>query len=338
MMYGGVSVRVFIHLGDRSSELGEVHIKASRLQMDGGIIGTDREISRLTEARAGNVIIDVDRLHLTGQALIDASTVGGERAGDLKIMANWVILEGGSQISSESTDRGNAGTIRITAEEMILRANSKVTTTAMQANGGDIRIESQVLRLEDSAITADVGGGTGGNLILTPEGIVVLIRSDITTRAGAGEGGNIRIGGLVADTDSTVDASSDLGIDGEVAVGTAVNLGSITPLPQSFAQDTTLFDDPCAQRVRRGRGSNFVVVGRDSVPADPSGGLPSPIIEASQRGGKTGRTWRASDGQAVVSQGAVRHHASAGSWRQTVHAYDCSKERSKTTATVPQAR
>lgn len=64
--------------------------------------------------------------------------------------------------------------------------------------------------------------------------------------------------------------------DGTVEVQAPdVNLSeTITPLPQRFAQDTTLLSNQCASRLREGSVSSFVERGREDVATSPDGILP----------------------------------------------------------------
>src|SRR5262249_15560171 len=86
---------------------------------------------------------------------------------------------------------------------------------------------------------------------------------------------------------STVTALSASGIkelQGEVAVQAPVTSisGSIAPLPQSFARATELLRNRCAERVREGTVSRFVLSGRDGVPLEPGGPWPSPLLPETQ--------------------------------------------------------
>jgi hypothetical protein len=56
--------------------------------------------------------------------------------------------------------------------------------------------------------------------------------------------------------------------------------GTVTPLPQRFIQASPLLRQRCAERLRGGQVSSLVLAGRDGVPTDPEGGLPSPLAEA----------------------------------------------------------
>src|SRR5262249_13503965 len=152
-------------------------------------------------------------------------------------------LSNGATISAQSIGTGNAGDIRITgAETILLRGNSAVTTEATQASGGNIEVNAQSLvRLRDSRLTASVFGGpdtVGGKVTIDPE-FIILENSQITARAIEGQGGKIQLttGVFLANPLSSVNASSDIGIDGQVDIRAPVsNLsGLVTPLSPGYA-------------------------------------------------------------------------------------------------------
>jgi hypothetical protein len=102
----------------------------------------------------------------------------------------------------------------------------------------------------------------------------------------------------------------------------------VTPLPQTFAADAPLFNEPCAQRLRGGQVSSFVVAGRAGLPADPSSALPTHMIEEPMREAMERRGDRA----AVHGPGrpaALAHTApgedAVAAWLQTMHAYPCKR-------------
>jgi hypothetical protein len=93
-------------------------------------------------------------------------------------------------------------------------------------------------------------------------------------------GGHVQINSNVflADPASRVSASSALGIQGTVDIQAPVTTlsGTLAPLPQAFVS-AALLPARCAARFRGGRASSLVLGGRDGLPADPSGVLPSPL-------------------------------------------------------------
>jgi len=200
------------------------------------------------------------------------------------IMANQLALSDGALISAASYGTGNAGSIWITVNDTFTMENSAVSTESLYASGGNIYIDvGYMLFLVYSQITASVYGeeGTvGGDIMIDPE-FVILKCSDIIANAVLGQGGNIQInaGTFLMDPCSCVSASSELGIDGTVEISAPIiNLsGFLAPLPKDFLSAAELLQEPCAVRIRGGEYSSFIIEGRDGLPIQPDGLLPSPI-------------------------------------------------------------
>jgi large exoprotein involved in heme utilization and adhesion len=137
--------------------------------------------------------------------------------------------------------------------------------------------------LKESEITASVGGGAGtvgGNISIDPQ-FVILDHSKIIANAFEGRGGNIRIvaGVFLSDPYSIVDASSALGIDGNVDIRSPITelSGTLVPLGEDFISAFELLREPCMARIRGGKYSSFIVSGRDGLPIEPGHLLPSPM-------------------------------------------------------------
>jgi large exoprotein involved in heme utilization and adhesion len=201
-------------------------------------------------------------------------------------VANQVQLSDGAVISAKSTGTGNAGNILINASDSLVMQNSSITTETTQSDGGDIHIQvGRLVQLTDSQITASVQGGTGngGNITIDPQ-FVILQGSQIIANAFGGNGGNILIvaGVFFADPFSTISASSTLGISGTVSIQAPVTSlsGTLAPLPGEIVQATELLQARCAARIAGGTSGSFVVAGRDGLPPEPGGLLPSPLYQA----------------------------------------------------------
>ena len=82
------------------------------------------------------------------------------------------------------------------------------------------------------------------------------------------------------DPASPVSASSALGIQGTVNIQAPVTSlsGALAPLPQAFVSVVALLPARCAARFSGGHASSLVLGGRDGLPAEPSGVLPSPLV------------------------------------------------------------
>jgi large exoprotein involved in heme utilization and adhesion len=222
-----------------------------------------------------------------GQVRTSTVGQGGER-GDVLVRATEVLLTDRATISAESTGTDDAGNIRILdAETVRLQGQSTVTSEALQASGGNIEVRANSLieLREHSAITAEVQGveEVGGNIDLRAE-VVLVEDSNILANAPVGRGGRITIQaeGFLADADSRLDASGGLEA-GVVEIQALTDLsGTEAPLPQDFVQAAALLRERCAERLRGGQFSSFVLVGRDALPAAPGGVLSSPLARGEQ--------------------------------------------------------
>lgn len=201
-------------------------------------------------------------------------------AGDVEIDAELLRLASGASVSARNAGLQDAGSIGIEADRVEL-AESRILTEARAGSGGNIRLQARDrIQLLRSAASASVTSGSGGNVEVEP-GFVILDESQLLAQAETGTGGNIaiRTPGLIASIDSTIDASSRLGIDGTVKVDAPdVDLvGSLVPLPEAPADVAGLLHRRCAQRRGDAEAGRFLVVGRDGLPAHPSGYLPAAV-------------------------------------------------------------
>ncbi len=298
-------------------DAGMIRIGAFRLTLADGA-----QVTSSTEGGSGNggdVKIEArESIVVTGENSSIRSRVSGTGAGgNILLQAGAVGLQDGAAIAADSSGSGRAGTVRIEAEDLSLQHQSTVTTEASQASGGAVSIAVHRIELQDSQVTAAVQGETdtlGGDIDIDATGSAILRNSTVSASANEGQGGNI---GVVA-TDavilqrSTISASAAIGQGGDIDIETGVFLmddlshitatagpagidgeigiramttdvtGTVTPLPQRFAAAPSLSDLRCAQRLRGGQISSFVVAGRAGLPVDPSGGLPSFFVERPQ--------------------------------------------------------
>jgi large exoprotein involved in heme utilization and adhesion len=289
-------------------DAGRVAIVTPTLNLDGGRIA----MATTGEGRAGDIAVEVGRLTLTGGAVIDSSTfvsgqggtvtasdvvslagrnsglftrtAGSGPGGAIELRAQQVQLRDGGTISASSTGAGDAGTIRLQVGESFRSQNGAVTTATEGAGGGAIALTAgRLVQLQESDVTTSVrgGGGDAGNLTLDAP-FIVADGSHIIANAFGGRGGNIRIGAEVflADPASLVSASSELGISGTVDIQAPVTSlgGTLAALPQAFVNVAALLPARCAARWRGGKTSSLVLGGRDSLPLEPSGVLPSPLV------------------------------------------------------------
>lgn len=267
---------------DGGGEALSVH--AGRLELlGGGALAS----STFGSGNAGAIEVTADSVLLSGRdasgdesALLSETTSPDIDAGDggaIRIVASGgVELLAGGLVSAKSRGPGDAGSVEIDAGGDVHLANGRVETQSPGSAGGNIAIASdRELLLVDSAVTASVlgraGEGDAGNVTLVAP-FVVLNHSAVLATAMLGDGGDIRIGAnaFLESTDSEVNASSDLGIDGVIAkpAPDTTLIGGLARLPASFLDATALLRQHCAARAS-GSGS-FVVAGRDGPAASPT--------------------------------------------------------------------
>lgn len=276
-----------------SGDAGSISVSAATLELNDG------RISAFTFAggNGGNIDLQVGRLTLMAGSQIGSRADDIGQGGHVTIKAREIVLDADSEISARSQseslrqffsadpDVGKSGTITLTVGETIrLQNGGLITVETAQANAGDIALRGGSLLFlgNGSTITTSAAGGQGnGGDITIDSGAIVLQDGQIRAEAFAGRGGNILITAeaFLADPASGVSASSALGLSGTVdirAPATSVT-GSLIPLPQDFLQVAALLPEPCAARVQSGKSSSLVLRGRDGVPLEPGGLLPSPL-------------------------------------------------------------
>jgi filamentous hemagglutinin family protein len=271
---------------------GDININTNNLIITGAA-GTPRPasldfdftgLSTTTNAgRGGTINLSVNgNLTITNEGGISADTRGTGSGGAININAQDILLTGKGEITAASSGAGDAGNIDIsvTRDSLEMR-NSSITTEAMQSDGGNITVSAPYMAyLINSEITASVGGGpqtVGGNITIDPR-YVILKNSKIIANAYEGRGGNIKIVAdtFLADPASLVDASSALGISGTVDINAPIRsvTGILNPLSTDFISATALLREQCIARLRGGKYSSFIVVGRDGLPIEPGNLFP----------------------------------------------------------------
>lgn len=252
---------------------GNISASSPLVTLNGGVLASPASSS----GSAGTIAVDAGRLEILDGGSINNQTFAGSSGagGSVRVTAGSIKLDGG-RISVQSLGTGNAGSVVIDAGQKLELANgSSITTEAASADGGDIHITARdLVSLFDSRITTSVGtgAGNGGNIRIDPA-FVVLKNSQITANAFGGNGGNIDIISdfFLTDTSSVVQASSQLGISGTVAItAPQTNLSSsLTVLPSAFFDASALIRQSCATRAERAASSSLVHVGRGGLAPNP---------------------------------------------------------------------
>lgn len=261
---------------------GSIDVLADRVTLDTGGLISAESLTSLTAGKAGSIAITArDRLQISASSV----TTAADRAegGAINIAANQVQLDPGTLISAKASGAGNAGNIAIVAGDTIVGRNSTMSTEATLSDGGNITLVApKMVRLVDSRISTSVGTGQGkgGNITIDPQ-FVVLDRSELRADAFGGPGGNITI---IADVfltqDSTLSASSALSTPGTIDIQAGVTdiSGNAARLPEGAPPVAALLRASCSTRLAGGSVSSLVVSGRDGLPPDPEGLLPSPLL------------------------------------------------------------
>jgi filamentous hemagglutinin family protein len=265
---------------------GNIEVRVGRLALTGGA-----RISSSTAGAGGGgalTVVATDTITITGQSLAGASELSSETQGQgpgghLRLAAPRLELRDGGTISAHSTGGGAAGTLMLDIGETFRSQGGRVTTAAEGAGGGRIELRAgSLVYLLDSALTTTVhgGGGDAGDLTLESP-FVIAEGSQIVANAFEGRGGNIRLRAdvFLADPASLISASSALGIQGTVHIQAPVTSlsGTLAPLPQTFVHVAALLPARCAARFSGGMASSLVLGGREGLPLDPGGLLPSPL-------------------------------------------------------------
>jgi filamentous hemagglutinin family protein len=261
---------------------GAINIQTTSAQLSNG---ASLSASSTGTGDSGSVTLAATSGIQSSNANISTSAAQGT-GGDITLTAGKdVNLTNNTTVSAESSGLGDAGDIFIESGNNLLVDNSSITTNAAQADGGNIKLTApNIIRVNNSIISSAVNGGpdtTGGNIDIDPLFILVQ-NSKILAIANQGQGGNITLTadvGIFIDTLSTLDASSQggPGLNGiiDIQAPTKVLSGTVAALPEDIVQVASLFAERCAAQ-KGGQFSSFVQGGRDGVPPQPGGFLPSP--------------------------------------------------------------
>jgi large exoprotein involved in heme utilization and adhesion len=292
-----------------SGEGGTIEIDADRVRLaDGGRIDS----GSFSTGDGGRVRLGAgDLLEIEGAGSgLFAETGGSGRGGDLEIAAHRLRIADGGVVSTRSgsgvagaapvfedavaggfvpelrtppnSTPGPAGDVRIEVARLEL-AGGSIDSEAREGAGGNVTLRATGrTELDRGVISASVGSGSGGNVAIdTPA--LVLDSSRIVAQAEEGSGGNIAVRTelLLASTDSTIDASARLGIDGTVSIDAPdLDLSrSLTALPEAPLDAAGLLGERCASRTAA-EASSFVVRGREGVPASHAEGLMLALVPA----------------------------------------------------------
>ncbi len=219
-----------------SGKAGGILINANNIELDKrGFIQVYSE----NILNGGEIKINANILSLNNNSGLVAE--GFNQGGEITIKNNILLLSNKSGITATGVNQG--GEITITSNEIFLTNSSFIASSSefiellpfrgvlkptpsfeatISQGGGNITINSNLIQTNNSTIIVlSTNSGDGGNLFIKAE---KLLLSDTTVEATAiqGNGGNININSPIffQSLDSSITASSQLGIDGTVNIDT----------------------------------------------------------------------------------------------------------------------
>lgn len=303
-------------------DAGRISVTARDVTLTGGSrINSSSELSA-TPGAGGEVTITGDSVNISGGSGLFSNAEGIGRGGNITVDGRDVRVQNGATISATSSRTGDAGNIALVIGDTLRMVGSEITTEALAAVGGNISITTtgSMLHLTDSRIATSVQGGVGRGGDITmgstshPVEFILLNNSPVRADAFGGPGGNISIAASVfLAGESPVTASSALSVSGTIDIQADVTdvSGSLAQLPEAILQAAALLRASCAARLAGGKTSTLVVAGREGLPLEPGGLLPSPLMAEGSPGGGPSRTaenqWErvAAEGYRLVAPSAV---------------------------------
>jgi len=257
--------------------------------------------------RGGEVLINsFDLLKVKNGGQISSSTFGRGSGGSVTVEAGSLAMSNGANISSLSEGTGDAGSISVSSmSDLTLADGSRLSVESRQSNAGNLRVSvGKSLSLDSSSITASAGldggnvevvakdfvwltesssieaeaKGDGGNIALDAQ-FVLLDDSIISANAVKGRGGNIDVSAnlLLQNGDSSITASSEYGVDGEVQINSTFDLGSaMLTLNDDLLDASSRLESSCAVKFEQLRDDwlqrrpLFKMSGRIGLPPQPA--------------------------------------------------------------------
>ncbi len=249
---------------------------------------------------SGNLRIETRRLTIRDGAFVSASNRGLGRGGKLEIIATESVTVAGvsflvdypTYLQNDGLGRGGAGDLLITTPLLLVDNQARISASSIFGEGGNIIINAGTVLLRNGGVIesdADPSANAfpkpditidstanGGNTIINADNLLILENSAITANAVKGQGGNLLItlqGVFLRSLESTISASSELGVNGVIDIQTP----DIDPSQGLIALSTDLVDPVglIAQRCPSGgsQTGSFVNTGRGGVPTNPSAPL-----------------------------------------------------------------
>lgn len=256
-----------------NGDAGAINLNSPSITINSGLVTTRLDNG---SGSAGNINIHASQLTLTNTGNITSLTTDNANgpAGSININSASTSISN-SSINVANFGIGDAGNINISSpRELRILEDTSIASSSITGEGGNINILIQDLFiLRDGEITTSVlsGVGNGGNIFIDPT-IVFFDQGSIIAQAVEGNGGNIDIiSDFLFDTGTTtISASSQLGIDGQVDIQAPEFdiLGDLSELSSAFKEQDINLGNSCARSKVEER-SSFAVLPVNGLSISP---------------------------------------------------------------------
>ena len=212
------------------------------------------------------------------------------KAGNLNIETRKLVIQDGAKITVNSLSGGEAGIVRVIAESINLDNESAIDAATVSGQGGEITllVDRTINLTNNSLISAEAANkANGGNVTIDAEFIIASLNqnNDIIASAEQGNGGKINItaegifglkerSSTPPNNTNDIDASSEFGLDGTVALNTpdTTTLQESVEVPE-IVELETLGVNACSGIDTIEEVSRFEVTGKGGVAPIPTAPL-----------------------------------------------------------------
>ncbi|BAU66749.1 filamentous haemagglutinin outer membrane protein [Stanieria sp. NIES-3757] len=295
-------------------QAGNIFITAKSFDLTNG---AQINSSTLGQGSAGKIDIDVDKTINIDDGKIFSTVEFGAigNGGEINIITSNLNLINGGTLTVSSFGQGNGGNIFVQADSLTLnnggifagnQPSKLLATNQEQPVGGNITLEiaDNLILKNDSTISASAGeNANGGNIDINAEFVIAFpsngndTGNDIIATAQQGRGGNIDIStqqifnleeqdavdennNIIANGTNDIDASSDLGIDGQINIRTFTEdvIRGASELPRNPIEPEQTVAQACSSQGIAEGGNSFTITGKGGVPPQPTEPMSSEVI------------------------------------------------------------